>query len=295
VSTAVTAPPRTVTAPAPAPVKRRDLRRRRLVRMVLVGVALVYVAALLLLPLIGIMWGAFSGGVHVIASTFGEAGVAHAFELTAIIAIITVAVTTLFGVIVAWVLVRQRFHGRGFLNALVDLPFALSPVTVGLAAVILFGRGGWFAPFFEAHGIQILFALPSMVLVTIFISIPFTIREVQPVLQELGTDEEDASRTLGASVTQTFRKVTLPNIRWALLYGMALSTARAIGEIGAVLIVSGAIQGHTETATLMVYRLHENFQPAEAYVVALTLAAISIVLLTGIELAKHRMRREQTR
>ena len=124
-----------------------------------------------------------------------------------------------------------------------DLPFALSPVTVGLAAVLLFGRGGWFEPFFDSRGIQIMFALPAMVLVTIFISIPFTIREVQPVLEELGTDEEDASRTLGASVSQTFRKVTLPNIRWALLYGIALSTARAIGEIGAVLLVIGQHPG----------------------------------------------------
>ena len=143
--------------------------------------------------------------------------------------------------------------GKGFLNALVDLPFALSPVTVGLAAVLLFGRGGWFEPWFDARGIQIMYALPAMVLVTIFISLPFTIREVQPVLEELGKDEEDASRTLGASISQTFRKVTLPNIRWALLYGIALSTARAIGEIGAVLLVSGNIQGKTETATLTIY------------------------------------------
>jgi sulfate transport system permease protein len=284
-----------VPAPAPAPAKRRDLRRRRLVRMALIGIAILYVAALLLLPLAGIVWGAFKGGFHVVGEAFGEYGVVHALELTAIIAVITVIVTTLFGIIVAWVLVRQRFHGRNFLNALVDLPFALSPVTVGLAAVILFGRGGWFNSFFEARGIQILFALPAMVMVTIFISIPFTIREVQPVLEELGTDEEDASRTLGASVTQTFRHVTLPNIRWALLYGMALSTARAIGEIGAVLLVSGAIQGRTETATLLIYRFYENRQYPEAYIVALTLAAVSIVLITGIELAKHRMRRDRTR
>jgi sulfate/thiosulfate transport system permease protein len=289
----------TTTAPSiprtTAPAKRQDLRRRRLIRAGLVAVALLYVGGLLLLPLGGILWGAIKGGWHGIAGTFGEYGVAHAFELTVIIAIITVAVTTVFGVVTAWVLVRQRFHGRSFLNALVDLPFALSPVTVGLAAVLLFGRGGWFANFFEARGIQIVFALPSMVLVTIFISIPFTIREVQPVLEEVGTDEEDASRTLGASVTQTFRKVTLPNVRWGLLYGMALSTARAIGEIGAVLLVSGLIQGRTETATLVIFRFVENRQLPEAYVVALTLASVSIVLLAGIEIAKHRMRKERTR
>lgn len=287
--------PAETTAPHPGSSRRRDLRRRRLVRAALLGVALLYVGMLLLLPLIGIIVTALKGGWALIGNTFGDAQVRHAFLLTGIIAVITVAITTVFGIIVAWVLVRQRFHGRAFLNALVDLPFALSPITVGLAAVLLFGRGGWFEPFFTAHGIQVLFALPGMVLVTIFISIPFTIREIQPVLEELGTDEEDASRTLGASVTQTFRKVTLPNIRWALFYGMALSTARAIGEIGAVLLVSGLFQGRTQTATLAIYSMVENRQLPEAYVVALTLATVSILLLAGIEAAKHHMGKERAR
>ena len=176
------------------------------------------------------------------------------------ITVITVVVTTFFGVITAWVLVRQRFVGKSFLNALVDLPFALSPVTVGLAAVILFGFGGWLEPFFDARGIQVIFAVPSMVLVTIFICIPFTIREVVPVLEEIGKDEEDAARTLGASILQTWRKVTLPNIRWGILYGVALTTARSIGEIGAVLIVSGLIKGKTETATLFIFTAIEERQ-----------------------------------
>jgi sulfate transport system permease protein len=264
------------------------------VRALLLVLALGYVAALLLLPLIGIAWTALKPGLHVIRDTFGSADVRHAFVLTAVITLITVLVTTPGGLIVAWVLVRQRFHGRGFLNGLVDLPFALSPVTVGLAAIILFGRGGWFNSWFDARGIQIVFALPAMILVTIFISIPFVIREVQPVLEELGTDEEDASRTLGASVFQTFRRVTLPNIRWGLLYGMALSAARAIGEIGAVLIVSGAIQGKTETATIYIFRAYEDRQVASSYVVAMTLAAISVLLLTGIEIAKRRIEKART-
>jgi sulfate transport system permease protein len=209
--------------------------------------------------------------------------VRHAFLLTGIITVITVAVTTFFGLVVAWVLVRQRFLGRALMNAVVDLPFALSPVTVGLAAVLLFGTGGWFTDFVTARGIQVLFALPSMVLVTIFICIPFTIREVVPVLEEFGLDEEDASRTLGASIWQTFRRVTLPNIRWALLYGVALSTARAIGEIGAVLIVSGTISGKTETATIYIFSALEERLEAQAHVVALVLATVSIVLLIGIE------------
>jgi sulfate transport system permease protein len=258
-------------------------------------VVVLYVTALLLIPLGGIVWTALKPGWSVVRETFGAADVRHAFLLTGVITVITVVVTSAFGVTVAWVLVRQRFRGRGLLNAIVDLPFALSPVTVGLAAVLLFGRGGWFAPWFDARGIAIVYALPSMVLVTIFISIPFVIREVQPVLVEVGTEEEDAARTLGASVLQSFRRVTLPNIRWGLFYGVALSAARAIGEIGAVLIVSGAIQGRTETATLYIFRAVEERQTASGYLVALSLALVSIVLLIAIEIGKHRIERMKSR
>ena len=219
----------------------------------------------------------------------------HAFYLTGVITVITVLVTTVFGVITAWVLVRQRFVGRNFMNALVDLPFALSPVTVGLAAVLLFGLDGWLEGFFQARGIQVIFALPSMVLVTIFICIPFTIREVVPVLEEVGVDEEDAARTLGASVWRTFFRVTLPNIRWGLLYGIALTIARSIGEIGAVLIVSGLIKGQTETATLYIFTAIEERQDAEAYIVALTLATTSVVLLVVIEAFRRRIEGRKTR
>jgi sulfate transport system permease protein len=284
----------TVTPPSSRAATRDDLRRRRLTRIALMTVSIGYVAFLLFLPLAGIIWTVVQAGWHTIVETFTDPYVQHAFELTAVIALITVAVTTFFGVLVAWVLVRQHFWGKGFLNALVDLPFALSPITVGLAAVLLFGRGGWFEPWFTAHGIQIMYAVPAMVLVTIFISLPFTIREVQPVLEELGKDEEDASRTLGASISQTFRKVTLPNIRWALLYGVALSTARAIGEIGAVLLVSGNIQGKTETATLTIYNAFEHRQQSTGYIVALTLAGVSIVLLAGIEAARHRIKQQRS-
>jgi sulfate transport system permease protein len=273
------------------PDGRTDLQRRRIVRALLVSVVVAYVTVLLLIPLGGIVWTALKPGWSVVGRTFGSADVRHAFLLTGVITLITLVVTTAFGVTVAWVLVRQRFRGRGLLNAIVDLPFALSPVTVGIAAVLLFGRGGWFAPWFDARGISIIYALPSMVLVTIFISIPFVIREVQPVLVEVGTEEEDAARTLGASVLQSFRRVTLPNIRWGLFYGVALSAARAIGEIGAVLIVSGAIQGKTETATLYIFRAVEERQTASGYLAALVLALVSIALLIGIETAKHRIER----
>jgi sulfate/thiosulfate transport system permease protein len=270
-------------------------RRRHLVRAVLLGLVLAYLAVLLIAPLGGIIWTVVRAGSDTVLETFSQADVRHAFYLTIIIAIITVIVVTVFGVITAWVLARQRFLGRGLLNALVDLPFAVSPVTVGIMAVLLFGTGGWFADFFSARGIQIIFAVPSMVIVTIFIAIPFVIREVVPVLEEVGTEEEDAARTLGASSWKSFRKVTIPNIRWALLFGIALSTARAIGEIGAVLIVSGSLQGKTETATLYIFRALEERQDASAYVVALTLAAVSVILLIAIEAFKRKRTREVAR
>lgn len=257
--------------------------RGRLARGALGAIAIGYVALLLLLPLIGIVLRAFEPGLSIVGETLSRPEVRHAFLLTGIITLITIVVTTVFGLVVAWVLVRQRFVGRSLLNAIVDLPFALSPVTVGLAAVLLFGTGGWFTDVFGARGIQILFALPSMVLVTIFICIPFTIRELVPVLEEFGLDEEDAARTLGASIWQTFHRVTVPNIRWALLYGIALTTARSIGEIGAVLIVSGTIAGLTETATIYIFTALEERLIAEAHVVALILALTSICLLVAIE------------
>jgi sulfate/thiosulfate transport system permease protein len=258
-------------------------------RTILILVAIGYVGILVLAPLGGIIWATAKAGLGNVTTTLAQPDVRHAYWLTAVITVITVAFTTMFGVLTAWVLARHRFRGRGLLNALVDLPMAVSPVIVGLMCVLLFGRGGWFEPFFASRGIQVIFALPAMILVTIFICIPFVIREVVPVLHEIGVDEEEAARTLGASSLQTFVRVTLPSIRWGLLYGIALSTARALGEIGAVLIVSGTIQGQTETATLYIFRAIEERQEPSAYVVALSLAAISIFLLVAIEtLKKHR-------
>jgi sulfate transport system permease protein len=261
-------------------------------RIALVTIAAVYVGILLLAPLAGIAWTVVKGGLHVVSETFRAPDVRHAYRLTLVITGLTVLVTGVMGVVVALVLARDRFVGRRLVSAVVDLPLAVSPVIVGLSAVLLFGRGGWFENFFAARGIQILFAVPSMVLVTIFICIPFVVREVVPVLQELGTEEEDAARTLGASASQTFFRITLPNIRWGLLYGVALSAARAMGEIGAVLIVSGTLQGKTETATLYIFRALEERQEPSGYLVALTLAGASIVLLAAIEIFKRRRIKE---
>jgi sulfate transport system permease protein len=286
------------------PETRRDVRaprlaastRRRFVHGGLTSVALLYVSALVIAPLVAIAWTALKPGWSRIAHTLTQPDVLHAYELTGIITLITIVVTTILGVIVALVIARDRFPGRALLSALVDLPIAVSPVIVGVMAILLFGRGGWFEPWFTAHGIQILFAVPSMVLVTIFICIPFVIREVVPVLHELGVSEEEAARTLGASSLQAFFRVTLKNIRWGLLYGVALSTARAIGEIGAVLIVSGGFAGRTETATLYIYRaFDQGFDDTAGYIVALTLALASIALLVTIELLKRRQEKVQGR
>jgi sulfate transport system permease protein len=263
----------------------------RLVRTLLIVAAVAYVAILVLAPLGGIVWATARAGWSNVTSTLSQPDVRHSYWLTGVITVISVLFTTLFGVLTAWVLTRHHFRGRGLLNALVDLPMAVSPVIVGLMCVLLFGRGGWFEAFFASRGIQVIFALPAMILVTIFICIPFVIREVVPVLHEIGVDEEEAAKTLGASSLQTFVRVTLPSIRWGLLYGIALSTARALGEIGAVLIVSGAIQGQTETATLYIFRAFEERQEPSAYLVALSLAAISICLLVTIETLKKRKAR----
>lgn len=285
-------PPRLIdVTPGSADMRRRE-RRRKLVRGGVVVACLLYLAVVLLAPLVGIFLSAFAGGLPKIAETLTSPDVRHAFFLTFQITVVTLVVTTLLGAVTAWVLVRHRFVGRRMMNALVELPLAMSPVTVGLACVLLFGRGGWFEPWFTARGIQVIFAVPSMILVTIFICIPFVIRSVAPVLEELGTEEEDAARTLGASTLQTLFRVILPNIRWGLFYGIALTTARAIGEIGAVLIVSGMLKGQTETATIYVLTAFEERMDTEGYIVALTLAAISIAMLAVIEISKRRKIRE---
>ena len=273
---------------------RKDWRGRA-ARASLVGVALLYVLVLIVAPLAGIVYYGLRSGLGAIGDTFSQTDVVHAFYLTFVIMLIAVAVTTVFGIVVAFVLARDRFPGKSLVSALVNLPLAVSPVVVGLMAVLLFGRGGWFEPFFSAEGIQIMFALPSMVIVTIFISIPFVIREVVPLLEELGMEEEQAAWTLGASRLQTFFRITLPNIRWGLFYGMALSAARSIGEVGAVLVVSGLLQCKTETATLYILRAFDQYQPERGYIVALTLAAFSIVLLMAIEFFKRRSTKAMAR
>ena len=250
-------------------------------------VALAYLATILVAPLVIVFWRTFED-VGAAWDALSAPDTIHAFKLTLLITAIAVPVNTVFGITVALAIVRRKFPLKGLVNAFVDLPLALSPVVVGLALFLLYGRGGWFGDWFTRHGIQILFALPSMVLATVFVSLPFVAREVVPTLREIGEEQEQAAHTLGASGWQTFCRVTLPSLRWAVIYGVVLTTARCLGEYGAVAVVSGRIEGKTETATLRVQDQYENFNLAGAYGISLALAAIAVCVLVAMTMLRPR-------
>jgi sulfate/thiosulfate transport system permease protein len=244
---------------------------------------LAYLALLLALPVGLVFYRAFQHGLHPAWAAVTAPEARHALWLTLLIAVIAVPLNTLFGVVLAIALVRHRFPGRGLVNAIVDLPLALSPVVVGLALFLLYGRGGWLGGL-AADGIVVLFALPGMVIATIFVSLPFVVREVVPVLREIGTDQEQAAETLGASALQTFRRVTLPAIRWAVAYGVVLTSARSIGEFGAVSVVSGRIEGKTETLPLYVQSQFENFNTTGAFAASVVLALIALATVSAMRI-----------
>jgi sulfate/thiosulfate transport system permease protein len=241
--------------------------------------ALGYLIVILVAPLSMLFWRVWEEGIDKAWAAITEPETIHAFKITLILCAIAVPLNTVFGIVCGLAIVRRRFPGKGLVNAFVDLPLALSPVVVGFSLYLLYGRTGWFGPSFTEHGIQVLFALPAMVLATIFVSVPFVAREVVPTLREIGNEQEQAAYTLGASSWQTFWRVTLPAIRWAVIYGVVVTTARCLGEYGAVAIVSGNISGKTETATLRVQDYYENLNQAGAYGVALTLCVLAIAVL----------------
>jgi sulfate transport system permease protein len=208
----------------------------------------------------------------------------HAFKLTLEATAIAVPLNTVFGILCGLAIVRRRFPGKGIVNAFIDLPLAVSPVVVGVSLFILYGRGGWFYGFFDARGVQVLFALPAMVIATMFVSLPFVAREVVPTLREIGQEQEQAAHTLGASGWQTFWRITLPSIRWAVIYGVVLTTARCLGEYGAVAVVAG----YKTTATLQVQDYYENFNQVGAYAVSLMLALVAIAVLVSMILIRPR-------
>jgi sulfate transport system permease protein len=243
--------------------------------------ALGYLAMLLLLPIGFVFYRAFDQGLAHAWDVVSAPEAVHALKLTLLIAAIAVPANTIVGIILALALVRGRFRGRGLLNAAVDLPLALSPVVVGLALVLLYGQGGWLGGLAD-HGLRILFAVPGMVLATMFVSLPFVVREVVPVLREIGTEQEQAAETLGASPFQTFRRITFPAIRWAVAYGVVLTTARAIGEFGAVSAVSGNVEGRTQTLPLYVKAQFDGFDTSGAYASSVVLALIAIAVVVGL-------------
>jgi len=242
-------------------------------------VALAYLGALLLVPVGIVFYRTFEHGIGAVWDSITTPAAIHALWLTIEIALIAVPLNTVLGVITALALVRGRFRGKALLDALIDLPFAISPVVIGLAMVLVYGRTGWFGGWLANQGIQVIFAVPGMVLATIFVCLPFVVREVEPVLREVGDEQEQAAATLGASRWQTFKRITLPSIRYGIAYGVVLSTARAIGEFGAVSVVSGKISGQTETLTLLVEKRFQNFDVAGAYAASTLLALIALATL----------------
>jgi sulfate transport system permease protein len=248
-------------------------------KLLLGGLALSCIGLVLLLPLAVVFREAFADGAAKALATLGDEDTLAAIKLSLLAAAIAVPLNTVFGIAAAWAVAKFDFRGKTFLVTLIDLPFSVSPVVAGLIYVLVFGMQGWFGPSLADHDIHILFALPGIVLATVFVTFPFVARELIPLMVDQGRDEEEAAATLGASGFQTFRRVTLPNIKWALLYGVLLCNARALGEFGAVSVVSGHIRGETNTMPLHVQLLYDNYDYVGAFTVAAILALLALLTL----------------
>lgn len=257
----------------------KSAARRKWVPTVLIGIAIVYLALVLYIPALNVFVQAFKHGVGPFFKNLTRPDFIHAVKLTVLLALIAVPVNTIFGLFAAWALTRQRFQGRSFVLSILDLPFAISPVVAGLMIVLLYGRNGWFGGWLQEHGVHIIFAFPGMALATAFVSLPFVVREVIPVLEEVGSSQEEAAKTLGANEWQTFWRVTLPNIRWGLLYGVILTNARAMGEFGAVSVVSGNIANKTQSLPLFIEEAYKQYETEAAYSAAVLLALLAVVTL----------------
>ena len=254
----------------------------------LITIVIVYVSVLILAPLTALTFGAFEQGIGAVFNSFSEPFVLTSFWNTMWISLVVVIIHAVFGTIVAWVFVRHRFPGRNLINGLVDMPFAISPVVAGYMLLLLFGRNGLLAPLVEATGIRVAFAFPGMLLATLFVTFPFMIRELIPVLEAFDTRQEKAAATLGANGWQTFWRVTFPALRWGMIYGVTLTFARALGEFGAVLVIGGAAQGSLMTTTLFIYHALEERQYIAAYSAALALGLFSLILVLGSDWLRRR-------
>lgn len=255
---------------------------------VLIAIALTFLALILYIPAINVFYQAFNKGIGPLMHSLGDPSFQYAVRMTIALAAISVPLNTIFGLCAAWSLANKRFRGRTLLLSIIDLPFAISPVVAGLMIMLLYGRQGWFGEWLLDRDIQIVFAFPAMVLATAFVSLPFVAREVIPVLEEEGTDQEEAAYTLGATSWQTFWRITVPNIRWGLLYGVLLTNARAMGEFGAVSVVSGNIAGKTQSLPLFVEEAYKNYDTEAAYSAAVLLALLAVVTLVLKEILERR-------
>ena len=254
----------------------------------LIGIAIVFLAVIIYIPALNVFYQAFKNGVAPFFSNLVDPEFLNAVRLTVVLAIIAVPVNTIFGLCAAWAITRRNFWGRSFLLSIIDLPFSISPVVAGLMLVLVYGRNGWFGGFFEQNNIRIIFAFPGMVLATAFVSMPFVAREIIPVLEEAGRDQEEAAKTLGATEWQTFWNITLPNIRWALLYGVVLTNARVMGEFGAVSVVSGNIANETQSLPLFVEEAYKQYQTEAAYSASVLLAFLAVVTLVLKEVLERK-------
>jgi len=252
-------------------------------RYVLRLAVVTYLVLLVAWPVTLVVTNTFEGGTDTLAGIFSDPDLVAALELSAYAAVAATVINTVFGVVVSLLLVRYEFPGKRFLSALIDLPLSVSPIVVGLALVLVYaGRDGWFGPALEGWGFQVIFATPGIVLATAFVSLPLVIREVVPVLAEIGTEQEQAARSLGASGFQTFWRVTLPSIKWAVVYGVVLTLARSLGEFGAVKVVSGNVLGDTRTTTLAVEEKYLNFDQQGAYALSFLLASVSVLSIVVV-------------
>jgi sulfate transport system permease protein len=279
--------------PAPVSARRRATAEPAVVRWVLIALALAFLGVFLLVPLAAVFTEALRKGLATYFAALSEPDAVAAIQLTLLVAGVAVPANLVFGVTAAWAIAKFDFRGKSVLITLIDLPFAVSPVISGLVYVLLFGAQGWLGPWLRAHDIQIIFAVPGIVLATIFVTFPFVARELIPLMQAQGTEEEEAARVLGASGWQMFWRVTLPNIKWGLLYGVILCNARAMGEFGAVSVVSGHVRGLTNTMPLHVEILYNEYNFAAAFAVASLLACLALVTLLLKSVVEWRARREQ--
>jgi sulfate transport system permease protein len=268
---------------------RQHLTEPAAVRWLLTGFVLVFLTLSLLVPLVAVFTEAFSKGISAYLSAVQEPDAVAALKLTLLAALFAVPANLVFGIVAGWAIAKFEFRGKNLLTTLIDLPFAVSPVISGLVFVLLFGRQGVLGPWAEAHDLKIVFAVPGIVLATIFVSFPFVAREIIPVMEAAGTEEEEAARVLGAGGFQTFFRVTLPNIKWGLLYGIILCSARAMGEFGAVSVVSGHIRGLTNTLPLHVEILYNEYNFQAAFAVASLLAFLALVTLVAKTVVEGRV------